>query len=129
MPQRHEDWFAQAEQDLRAATDSLKAGHYEWCAFQSQQASEKAMKALLLYFNQEARGHSVVHLVRQAQGFVKVPRGLLTAARELDRHYIQSRYPNGFPAGHPSEYYEAELAQRCLAYAQKFLEFARSVIR
>lgn len=87
------------------------------------------MKALLLYFNQEARGHSVVHLVRQVQRFVKIPRGLLTAARELDRHYIQSRYPNGFPQGYPREYYEAELAKRCLTYAQKFLEFIKSVIR
>lgn len=129
MPQRYEDWFAQAKQDLQAAADSLTAGHYEWCAFQAQQASEKAMKALLLYFNREARGHSVVHLVQQAQGYVKIPRGLLTAARELDRHYIQSRYPNGFPEGYPSEYYGAELAKRCLAYAKKFLEFVTSVIQ
>jgi HEPN domain-containing protein len=128
MPQRHKDWFAQAEQDLQAAADSFAAGHYEWCAFQSQQASEKAMKALLLHFNQETRGHSVVHLVQQARGYVKIPRGLLTAARELDRHYIQSRYPNGFPEGYPREYYEKELAQKCLSYGQKILDFVKGII-
>jgi len=25
--------------------------------------------------------------------------------QELDRHYIQPRYPNGFISGHPAEYY------------------------
>lgn len=128
MPRRYRDWLAQAEHDLQAASDSLAARHYEWSAFQAQQAAEKAMKALLLYFNQEARGHSVVHLVQQARGYVKIPRGLLAAARELDRHYIQSRYPNGFPEGYPREYYEEHVARRCVHHAQRFIEFVRSTL-
>jgi HEPN domain-containing protein len=128
MPRRHKDWLAQAERDLKAAKDSLKAGNYEWCSFQAQQAAEKALKALLLYFNREAREHSVVHLLREARTFVKTPQDLMAAAQELDRHYIQSRYPNDLPEGYPGEYYDERLAKECIAHAQSFLDLARSII-
>jgi HEPN domain-containing protein len=129
MPRRHEDWLAQAERDLEAARGSLATGHYEWCAFQAQQSAEKAIKALLFYFNREERIHSLVHLLREAKAFVRVPRELTKIAQELDRHYIQSRYPNGFPEGHPAEYYDLDLAKRCISYAEKFLHFVKQTIR
>jgi HEPN domain-containing protein len=39
-------WLLQALRDLRAAEESLRTESYEWTAFQSQQAAEKAVKAL-----------------------------------------------------------------------------------
>jgi HEPN domain-containing protein len=128
MARRHEDWLSQAERDLKAARDSLSSGNYEWSAFQSQQAAEKALKALLQYFNREVREHSVVRLLEEARASVEPPRGLMVAARELDRHYIQSRYPNGFPAGYPGEYYDERLAERCIDYAQEVLNFVKGIV-
>lgn len=125
MPRRHEDWLAQAERDLKAARDSLTSDNYEWAAFQAQQAAEKA---LVQYFNREARGHSVVHLLRQASTSVELPKGLVAAAQEVDRHYIQSRYPNGFPAGYPGEYYDERLAARCIDYAREILDFVKGTV-
>ena len=46
MVDRSEDWFNQASRDLEQARISQKSGHHEWACFPSQQAAEKAVKAL-----------------------------------------------------------------------------------
>lgn len=125
MSRRYQDWLAQAERDLAAAENSIQAGYYEWAAFQAQQGAEKALKALLRYHRQEARGHTLVHLLDVLQSFVPVPPDLWPCARELDRHYIQPRYPNGFATGHPAEFYDSETAQRALDYGRKILRFVQ----
>ncbi|MCS7282048.1 MAG: HEPN domain-containing protein [Anaerolineae bacterium] len=43
----------------------------------------------------------------------------------LDRHYIQSRYPNGFASGYPAEFYDLETARRALQHARTILQFVR----
>jgi len=40
-------------------------------------------------------------------------------ARELDLHYIPSRYPNGLPSGYPHQFYGEETEQRALKAAEK----------
>jgi HEPN domain-containing protein len=47
MAERSADWMRQAEADLRHARHALEDGDYEWSAFASQQAAEKAIKAVL----------------------------------------------------------------------------------
>lgn len=129
MPRRHEDWLVQAQRDLKAAQDSLAATNYEWSAFQTVQAAEKAAKALLRYHHYEARGHSVVRLLRKAQEFTAVPEELMRAARELDRHYVQSRYPNSFPEGFPGEFYDEATARRCVECARGILSFVAAALQ
>jgi HEPN domain-containing protein len=128
MPRRHEDWFSQAQRDLDAAGNSMANANYEWAAFQAQQAAEKALKAVLLFFNREERHHSVVQLLNEAQKFAEVPQPLAEAARELDRHYIQTRYPNGFAEGYPAQYYDEKLATECVSHARNLVEFANRII-
>ncbi len=126
MPRRHEDWLAQARRDLKAARDSFAAGNYEWTAFQTQQSAEKALKALLEYHHLAMAGHALVYLLRQVEQFVPVPADLYPLARELDRHYTQPRYPNGFAAGYPAEYYDEIIARRCVEYAEQFIRFVEN---
>ena len=125
MAARHADWMAQAERDLKVARDNCAQGYFEWSAFQSQQAAEKAVKALLRYHNVEVTGHTITALLQQAANYVAVSPDLLIAARELDRHYITPRYPNGFAAGYPAQYYDEPTAQRCIADAERILAFVR----
>jgi len=112
-----------------AAGDSLRLGHYEWSSFQAQQAAEKAAKALLRFYNHEARGHSVLHLLTKAREWEEVHQEVLAAARELDKHYVQSRYPNDFPEGFPAEFYDEDTARRSLEHADKVISFVKSVIK
>ena len=128
MPRRHQDWFSQAQRDLDAANNSLANRNYEWAAFQAQQAAEKALKAALLFSNREERHHSVVQLLNEVQKFAEIPQPLTEAARELDRHYIQTRYPNGFAEGYPAQYYDEKLARECISHARNFVEFVDRII-
>ena len=58
----YQKWFAQALRDLRTAENSLNSGDYYACAFWSQQAVEKALKALLISRGKVVRGHDLVEL-------------------------------------------------------------------
>jgi HEPN domain-containing protein len=44
---------------------------------------------------------------------------LINEARELDLHYIPSRYPNGIPSGYPHQFYGRKNADQALAATEK----------
>jgi HEPN domain-containing protein len=104
---RWKDWWDQGERDLRHARHSLEDGDYEWSAFASQQAAEKALKALILSQGGEPWGYSISGLVEALPpGIATVP-DLMETANRLDKHYIPARYPNGFAAGYPGSFTRA----------------------
>jgi len=117
------DWLGQARRDLAHAEHAARGGHFEWAAFAAQQAAEKAVKGLLLGLGGEGWGHSVLRLLEGLQERLDVPPALLDAARRLDRHYILARYPNGYPAGLPGEYYTERDAVEAIADARAIVEF------
>ncbi|MCL5047033.1 MAG: HEPN domain-containing protein [Actinobacteria bacterium] len=47
------------------------------------------------------------------------------AARELDLHYIPSRYPDAFPSGTPFEYYDRAKGEEALGWAGAILAFVK----
>ncbi|MEM3703682.1 MAG: HEPN domain-containing protein [Candidatus Bathyarchaeia archaeon] len=49
--------------------------------------------------------------------------------RELDRHYIGSRYPNFYPKGTAYKYYTEEIARQCLSYAESILKEVKRFLR
>jgi len=50
---------------------------------------------------------------------------LLHAARELDKVYVTSRYPNGFVSGSPDQYFDEASSRILISYARGILEFCR----
>ena len=57
-------WLGDAEEDMRVAKLLEGAGHYASACFHYQQAAEKAVKAALYALGVEARGPSVMLLLR-----------------------------------------------------------------
>jgi len=53
---------------------------------------------------------------------------LLRAGKELDKHYIPSRYPNAFPQGAPCDYYTKEEAQRAITHTEHILAFCEALL-
>jgi HEPN domain-containing protein len=53
---------------------------------------------------------------------------LVNYARTLDKHYIPTRYPNGFASGAPTDFYTKEEAQNAIRNAEAILEFCRDQI-
>jgi HEPN domain-containing protein len=64
--------------------------------------------------------HSLVEMVQEGEKQVKKLTCLLDQARELDLHYILSRYPNGLPSGFPHQFYGKKVADHALIAAEKF---------
>ncbi|MFN3420734.1 MAG: HEPN domain-containing protein [Armatimonadota bacterium] len=126
MPNRSLDWFRQALQDLEQAEDSQKAGRHNWACFAAQQAAEKAVKALHLYFGQEARGYVIARILQELPPEVVVPKELIEQARVLDNFYIPTRYPNSHPEGAPFEHYGPLQSEEAIRYARAIIEFVRS---
>jgi len=129
MASRHEDWFKQAVRDLRHAETALQAQDYEWACFAAQQAAAKAIKAVFQKQNGEAWGHSLTVLLNELAEKIDIDPALIDLAKELDKHYIPARYPNGFVSGAPMDYYTENEAKRAIAHAEKILEFCKGLLR
>jgi len=122
-------WFEEARWDYETAVILHRERRYNAAAFYAHQAAEKAVKALLYRINEVPWGHSVrILLERYFRGSGAEEHELLTYARELDRHYIPSRYPNAYPEGTPHEAYDEETSRRALEAAKKIMDFVRGIL-
>ncbi len=126
MPNRAGDWLAQALRDMEQAEDSRRAERHEWACFISQQAAEKAVKALHLHSGQEVWGHVVARALVDLPENCACSEDLVDKARVLDSFYIAPRYPNGHPEGAPYEHYGKIQSEEALRYAGEIIEFVRS---
>lgn len=116
-------WLDQAGADLKTSKDCLRDGNYYASAFFGQQSAEKALKGFL--YSRGLRAlitHSVIDLLEECGTFEEPFQALLDHGRELDRHYIGSRYPDFYPAGAPYRYYTEEMTARCVHSAELILE-------
>jgi HEPN domain-containing protein len=128
MGNRHRDWFRQGEADLRHARHAVEDGDYEWSCFAAQQAAEKALKSLFLSLGLEAWGHTLSALIGNLHPRVEVAPGLVECAKLLDKHYVPTRYPNGFDSGAPTDFYTEREAREAIDHAEQILEFCRHQI-
>jgi len=120
-------WMAQSENDLQFAKMALKEGFFSQCCFISQQAAEKAVKAV--HYKQGVRiviGHSIFQLIGK---LLEEPLTELTEkAKLLDQFYITSRYPNGIPGGSPFEVFTRKQAEEAIQGAELIYQWAEAQI-
>ncbi len=96
MPVREEvlNWIEEAKADLRHAKSSIEIGDFNWACFASQQAAEKALKALILHvLGEYPRGHDLVRLYWMIEKHIKLSISKVDLMR-LSAYYTQARYPN-----------------------------------
>lgn len=129
MPERWKDWLAQAQRDLNHAVHACEDEDFEWSCFSAQQGAEKAVKAVFLSLHGESWGHSVFALLKALDEKMEVSGRLIEAAKSLDKHYIPTRYPNGFDSGMPGDYYTKKDAQEAIENAREIIEFCEGCVR
>jgi HEPN domain-containing protein len=129
MGNRYLDWFRQAEADLRHARNALASEDFEWSCFAAQQASEKALKAVFQKMGMDAWGHTLTALIGNLPPSARPSDRLVDQAKMLDKHYIPTRYPNGFESGAPTDFYTEGEARRAIQGAEEIIEFCRRQIR
>lgn len=128
MAERSADWLRTAELDLLHAQHARDGGDYNWAAFASHQAAEKAVKAVYQKLHMEAWGHTVSDLLAHLPEQAKADQVLVDRAKELDRHYIPTRYPNGFESGAPADFYTRGVSEEAITHAQAILRFYHDLL-
>lgn len=123
-------WLAQARDDLALAEWLLNEGRFfDKGCFISQQAAEKALKAVLYgYGARVVLGHSVADLLSQALKHHPELSDLADGSRLLDRFYIPTRYPNGLPAGAPCESFRREDLGSAATLARAIVDAAGRIL-
>jgi HEPN domain-containing protein len=128
MAERSADWMEQADRDLKMAHLARAEGFFEWVCFISQQASEKAIKAVYQKEGAVAWGHSNTDLLRGLEQKHPVPKEILISARKLDRFYIPSRYPDGFGEGKPADFFDGGDADDAISSAGRIIQFCAGLL-
>ncbi|MEW6522401.1 MAG: HEPN domain-containing protein [Bacillota bacterium] len=116
---RELDWLRQAEKDLAHADISLEHRDFEWACFAAHQAAEKAAQSLLRFLGIDSWGHSVTFMLSEARKETELPDNLTELAKELDKHYIPTRYPDSHPEGAPMDYYTEKDARSAIGAARE----------
>ena len=128
MGNRHMDWLRQAQADLRHARHALGVGDYEWSCFAAHQVAEKALRALFRQRGMDAWGHTLTALIGNLPADLRPTTELIDYARALDKHYILTRYPDGFDSGAPTDFYTRSEAEHAVQHAEAVLTFCRDQI-
>jgi HEPN domain-containing protein len=128
MASREQDWLDQAKSDLEHARHALRDADLDWACFAAQQASEKAVKAVYQRLGAEAWGHAVSELLQGLRQYKSIEESVLDMARELDHHYIPSRYPNAHPQGAPFRYYTRAEAERAITYGESIIRVCEDLL-
>lgn len=128
MPERSADWMRQAKRDLASARSQREAGFHEWACFVAQQAAEKALKAVYQRRAAEAWGHSLHDLLRGLHEGTDVPDEVAGSALSLDKLYIISRYPNGWPSGSPGDSLTKRDADAAISDSERIIQFCSGLL-
>ena len=123
-------WLEQSEHDLTAADTLLNGGHFEQACFYSQQAAEKAVKAVgYLRGSRFVIGHSVSWLLKQVLEFYPRLKDHLDSANALDQVYVTSRYPNSLPDSAPYMVFSQRQARDAVGMAREIIQDVASIVR
>ena len=125
---RWKDWYEQGKRDRERAEIDLRYKYYEWACFTSQQATEKVVKALALKIGVTLWGHSVTEMLKFLVARVPIPENIIDSAKTLDLYYIPARYPNGFPAGKPADYFTETHAREAIDAADRVIGFCEGLL-
>jgi HEPN domain-containing protein len=122
MSKASERWWELAGDDLRVAELVLREGIYHQACFHAQQCVEKALKGVLLHFEDAAppRTHSVADLLN------RVPPQWFTDLREplaeiMDQFYIPTRYPDALPGAFPEGLPGKDDAEEAVSLARQVM--------
>jgi HEPN domain-containing protein len=116
--EQHEIWLARARSSLEYA--KAKVSHlvyYEEQCYQAQQAAEKALKGLLIYYNEEPEfTHNIDKILKALSKYTEIPADIQKSS-ELTDYAVFTRYPGTYDDVTKEEYEESiVIASACLEW-------------
>lgn len=129
---RYKVWLKQAEFDFEAAQLSMNCNFFEWACFQSEQAVEKALKAVLVRAGWRApKMHKLAVLMSFCNKANEAFRRTKFEFRDLESFTFVSRYPFLIPGENlsPHEFITLDDAERCINQARAFLDKIQNLLK
>lgn len=122
-------WLRGAASDLALATH-IAAEFPARAAFHAQQASEMALKSVLVAATDDhPTTHSSSQLVRELRALpFEIPDAIAAAGASLDLYYLASRYPDAVGDADPLDLVSAEDAALALSRARRVVDFATTAV-
>jgi HEPN domain-containing protein len=111
-------WIDKAEHDFRTAEINLRENVYDASAFFSQQAAEKALKALYILRNKRLWK---IHDLYEISKKLNAPKQISGLCEELTQHYIATRYPNEVKYSREDAEEALEQSREVIAWVKKSL--------
>ena len=125
MRREIENWWKQAEIDLKTAENSFKNKDYYASVFWCQQSVEKGLKAVILSKSKEKiMGHSLIYLGKTAG----IPKDYISKLKKLSPQYFLSRYPDA-SEDIPYELYDEDISNLFLEIAKEVLSWIKNQIK
>jgi HEPN domain-containing protein len=115
---RYEEWIERAKSSLELAQAKIiQHIYYEDLCYQSQQAAEKALKGLLIYYGVEPEfTHNIEILLNKLKAFTDIPENIKEAV-QLTIYAVQTRYPGEYDEITKEEYEKSvKMAKDCLTW-------------
>lgn len=121
MREEIQNTWIQSEEDLKTAELIIEVGRFYASVFFSQQAAEKALKALYIYQKKLLpKTHNIVALASD----LGAPDEVIEACQELNPDYVTTRYVNA-ANGVPAQMYSRNSAITHLEYARTVMAWTQ----
>ncbi len=119
-------WLDYAEANLASARLLLDAGYYNPCLQESQQATEKALKAIVMIASIPLKK---THSIRELKAILEEAGQDVDISIDdcllIDSIYLPSKYPLG--SSLPDSEPDADICSSCIAIAEKAVMAARAL--
>ena len=121
--ERYKSWIDRAKSSLEIArTRGSDLVYYEDLCYQAQQAVEKALKGMLIFYNVEPQfTHNIGILLDELETYVKIPSEIKETVK-LTKYAVQTRYPGEYDDVTEDDY------KLCVMIAAKCLEWVDTVL-
>jgi len=119
--ERYEEWIDRAKSSLEISKIAVNDNvYYEDLCYQSQQAVEKGLKGLLIYYGVEPEfTHNIRILLDGLEKHIKIPENIKQAIN-LTKYAVITRYPGEYDEITKEVYKESvKIAKDCLEWIEK----------
>jgi HEPN domain-containing protein len=116
----HEEWLKRARSSLELAKFSdNELVCYEDLCFQAQQAVEKGLKGLLIFYKVEPeKTHSLYKLLQEVEKHIEINNDIKDVLK-LYNYAVQTRYPGEYVEITKDEYeHSIIIAEKCLKWIE-----------
>jgi len=118
--ERYKSWLERARSSHEISKAEMKDYiFYEDLCYQSQQAVEKALKGLLIYYRVDPEfTHNIGLLLNKLESFTEIPENIKTAI-SVTKYAVITRYPGEYDEVTKSDYEESvKIAKDCIDWVE-----------